>query len=173
MLTGRQSVRRRLRLRPAGLRRKVPPYARQELVGVEGLDDVVVRSHEKARGPETFDPDTGQEEHRKALAEQLLELAADFVAADSGELDVEDGATAKTVTVTTEATCAGGGGSTVSFSNTPLTDIDVSVDSQVPGGTSSTINCVPSGSAGSGDDISLSLDNLAPGTYTCTIVIDP
>ncbi|HSE81558.1 MAG TPA: hypothetical protein VLA87_07660 [Gaiellaceae bacterium] len=40
-----------------------------------------------------------------------------------------DGATAKTVTVTTEATCAGGGGNTVSFSNTPLTDIDVSVDS--------------------------------------------
>jgi hypothetical protein len=48
----------------------------------------------------------------------------------------------------------------------------VSVDSQVPGGTSSTIDCVLD-SAGPGDDVTLSLNDLEPGTVTCTIVIDP
>jgi hypothetical protein len=81
----------------------------------------------------------------------------------------------QTVTVDTEATCTDVPyvGEEVSFHNTPLTDITVTVDSQVAGGTSSTINCVPGGSAGPGDDISLSLTNREPGTYTCTIVIDP
>ena len=64
------------------------------------------------------------------------------------------------------------GGETVSFHNTPLTNLSVSVDSQVPGGTSSTIDCVVA-TAGPGDDIIASANNLVPGTYTCTIVIDP
>jgi hypothetical protein len=63
-------------------------------------------------------------------------------------------------------------GETVSFHNTPLTNLSVSVDSQVPGGTSSTIDCVVA-TAGPGDDITASANNLVPGTYTCTIVIDP
>jgi hypothetical protein len=29
------------------------------------------------------------------------------------------------------------------------------------------------GSAGPGDDVSLTLPDLVPGTYTCTIVVDP
>jgi len=49
----------------------------------------------------------------------------------------------KTVTVDNEAACGDNpyGGETVSFSNTPLTDITVSVDSQVDGGTASTMDC--------------------------------
>jgi hypothetical protein len=85
---------------------------------------------------------------------------------------VADGATAKTVAVTTEATCPGG--NTVDFSNTPLTNISVSVDSQVDGGTASTIDCGAGVvSTGPNGDGSTSRNDLVPGTYTCTIVIDP
>ena len=80
--------------------------------------------------------------------------------------------TSDTVTVTTESTCGDGNEAGVSFHNTPLTDITVSVDSQVPGGTSSTIDCTLD-SAGPGDDVSLTLSDLEPGTYSCTIVVDP
>jgi Prealbumin-like fold domain len=83
-----------------------------------------------------------------------------------------------TVVVDTEATCADNPfvGEPVTFHNTPLTDITVSVDSQVPGGTSSTIDCdpvTPGPDAGPGDDISHSLTNLEPQTVVCTIIIDP
>jgi uncharacterized surface anchored protein len=82
----------------------------------------------------------------------------------------------KSVTVDNTATCSDNpyGGETVSFNNTPLTDITVSVNSQVDGGTSSTINCVvASGSTGANGDGSVTASNLEPGTYVCTIVIDP
>jgi hypothetical protein len=82
------------------------------------------------------------------------------------------GPTAKTVSVTTKATCPGG--DTVSFHNTPLTNISVSVDSQVDGGTASTIDCGAGVvSTGPNGDGSTSRNDLEPGTYTCTIVIDP
>jgi len=80
----------------------------------------------------------------------------------------------KTVTVNNKATCGSGSEAGVSFHNTPLTNVAVSVDSQVDGGTASTIDCgagvvstEPNG------DGSASRNNLEPGTYTCTIVIDP
>jgi alpha/beta hydrolase fold/Prealbumin-like fold domain len=88
----------------------------------------------------------------------------------------------KQVTVDNTATCAGNpfGGETVSFHNTPLTNITTSVDSQVDGGTSSTITCVDSGnntvasgSTGTNGDGSATASNLEPGTYTCTVVVDP
>jgi hypothetical protein len=80
----------------------------------------------------------------------------------------------QTVTVDNTATCAGGGGESVSFSNTPLTNLTVSVDSQVDGGTASTIDCVlDSAATGPNGDGSLTLPDLEPGTYTCTVVIDP
>jgi hypothetical protein len=61
-----------------------------------------------------------------------------------------------------------------SFVNTPLTNLAVSVDSQIDGGTASTIDCVSANTAtGPNGDGSLALNNLVPGTYTCTIVIDP
>jgi hypothetical protein len=85
-----------------------------------------------------------------------------------------DQATTQSATVDNTATCSATpyAGETLNFGNTPLTNISVAVDSQVPGGTSSTIDCVVA-SAGPGDDISASANNLVPGTYTCTIVIDP
>ena len=83
-----------------------------------------------------------------------------------------------TVTVVAEATCSSGTKATATFHNTPLTDLTVSVNSQVPGGTGSTIDCVldsatvPAGSPANGDG-SLTLSDLEPGTYNCEIVIDP
>ena len=66
------------------------------------------------------------------------------------------------------------GGETASFSNTPLTDISVSVNSQVDGGTASTIDCDGvTAVTGANGDGSLSRLNLPPGTYTCVIVVDP
>jgi len=96
---------------------------------------------------------------------------------------VADGDTAKTVTVTTEADCGDGNEAEVSFHNTPLTDVTVSVDSQVDGGTASVIECtdldgnVYNASTGADGDGSLSVDDLLPTdpavTLTCTIIIDP
>ena len=113
----------------------------------------------------------------------LSSFAGDYTVTETVPVGyAADGATAKTVTVTSEATCAGGGGAPVSFSNTPLTDVTVSVDSQVDGGTASTIECVDdaappnsvaSGSTAANGDGSATASDLQPGTYTCTIVIDP
>lgn len=91
-----------------------------------------------------------------------------------------DGDTTKSVTVDNSATCTDDpyGGETVSFVNNPLTDITVTVDSQIVGGTASTISCdtdpVTSGStdAITGDG-SVTASDLVPGTYTCTVVVDP
>jgi hypothetical protein len=88
----------------------------------------------------------------------------------------------KSVTVDNTASCSDTPyvGETVSFHNTPLTDISTSVNSQVDGGTSSTISCVDagnntvaSGSTGANGDGSATATDLEPGTYTCTIVVDP
>ena len=92
-----------------------------------------------------------------------------------------DGATTKTVVVNNKASCTDSpySGETVAFGNTPLTNLSVSVDSQIDGGTASTIVCtgpdgqVASGSTGANGDGSASVSDLKPGTYTCTVVIDP
>jgi Prealbumin-like fold domain len=86
----------------------------------------------------------------------------------------------KDVTVDNTADCDDDpyGGETASFHNTPLTNLTVSVDSQVDGGTASTIDCVlastsvPATPPDNGDG-SLTLSDLQPGTYNCEIVIDP
>jgi hypothetical protein len=89
----------------------------------------------------------------------------------------------KTVSVTQASTCGDGKEAAVSFKNTPLTDITVSVDSKEPGGTGSTIDCdaaadppfektVPATAPDNGDG-SHTLSNKEPGTYTCVIVVDP
>ena len=61
-----------------------------------------------------------------------------------------DGDLAKPVTVDTDATCSGDPyvGETVSFSNTPLTDVSITINSQVDGGTASTVSCTPDGPNG-------------------------
>lgn len=88
---------------------------------------------------------------------------------------VADGATTKSVTVDNTAKCSDSpfGGESVAFGNTPLTNVSISVDSQVPGGTSSTISCDDGSSAAAGDDISLNITDAQPKTLVCTIVIDP
>ena len=83
-----------------------------------------------------------------------------------------------TVTVVNGTTCADANGVLASFENIPLTDITVSVDSQVDGGTSSTITCgsEPTVTTGANGDGSLTVSDLepnAPGGIVCTIVIDP
>ncbi|HEX6249738.1 MAG TPA: prealbumin-like fold domain-containing protein [Nocardioidaceae bacterium] len=91
----------------------------------------------------------------------------------------------KDVTVDNAATCSDDpfGGETVSFHNTPLTNVTVSVDSQVVGGTASTIECTDSegnpysGSTGANGDGSLTVSDLLPTdptvTLTCEITVDP
>ena len=83
----------------------------------------------------------------------------------------------KFVAVDNEATCGDDpyGGESRTFHNTPLTDITLSVDSQVDGGTASQVDCGggATGSTGANGDGSVSRNNLEPGTYTCTVVVDP
>jgi hypothetical protein len=78
----------------------------------------------------------------------------------------------------------GGASESITVNNTPKTNITVSVDSQVipdAGGTESTIECTPVDPPEDGQastdpatgDGSLTVNDLLPGTYTCTIVIDP
>lgn len=88
---------------------------------------------------------------------------------------VADGLVTQSVTVDQEGTCASGYES-VLFGNTPLTNLSIAVDSIVPGGTASSITCnayPPFYTDALTGDGTLSLSNLPPGTYTCTIVIDP
>jgi Prealbumin-like fold domain len=68
------------------------------------------------------------------------------------------------------------------FTDTPLTDITATATSEVPGGTQSTITCTGTStdnkttlnsSDGPKESASVSATKLHPGTYTCTIVIDP
>jgi hypothetical protein len=95
---------------------------------------------------------------------------------------VADGPLTKSVNVDNNATCADSpyGGETVSFSNTPLTDIEVTATSQVDGGTASQINCVNEADEDVGnsgpdfvDPATANANDLPPGTYTCTVEVDP
>jgi hypothetical protein len=82
----------------------------------------------------------------------------------------------KTVVVDNNATCDDDpfGGEEVAFHNTPLTNIVITVDSQIDGGTASTIDCdgTVSGTDPNGDG-GQTHNDLEPGTYTCTVVVDP
>jgi hypothetical protein len=70
-------------------------------------------------------------------------------------------------------------GETHTITNIPLTDLTVSVNSQITGGTASKITCTgltpdPADPTPNGfDDTSETVVGLEPGTYTCTVVIDP
>jgi hypothetical protein len=78
-------------------------------------------------------------------------------------------------TVSSEATCSTGSRPLAEFHNMPLTNVRVEVDSQVPGGTASVIDCGPDGSASTGADGDgfLAIPNKQPSVVTCTITIDP
>ncbi|GAA1060316.1 hypothetical protein GCM10009573_17420 [Agromyces bracchium] len=70
-------------------------------------------------------------------------------------------------------------GAVKTFANMPLTNFTITVDSQIDGGTASTIDCDAAAdppyeaTTGANGDGSLSKSNLQPGTYTCVIIIDP
>jgi Prealbumin-like fold domain len=89
-----------------------------------------------------------------------------------------DPITEQDATVDNKAACADAPfvGEELTFDNVPLTDVTVSVDSLIPGGTASTISC-DDGTTGSTDAItgdgSATASDLEPGTLVCTIVIDP
>jgi hypothetical protein len=83
----------------------------------------------------------------------------------------------QTGTVVEDTTCVTA--TPVTFTNVPLTNITVSVDSQIPGGTASTIDCDAAAdppfdfTTPAGGDGSFSLNDKVPGTYVCTIIVDP
>lgn len=86
----------------------------------------------------------------------------------------------KTVTVDNGATCSEPfTGETVHFNNVPLSNITVSFESQVEGATVAKISCADlladpeDETPDVFDDVSETYYDLLPGTYTCTVVIDP
>ena len=91
-----------------------------------------------------------------------------------------DDPNAESVTVSQSSTCGDGHEATFSANDTPLTDISANASSEVVGATNSTIKCVDSSTAdigtspqGPGDPVTVTANGLKPGTYTCTITIDP
>jgi Prealbumin-like fold domain len=98
-----------------------------------------------------------------------------------------DDATAHTVTVDNAAKCSDATyvGESISFTDTPLTDLTVNVKSEASGGTKSSITCTgpspgtgnignsPQPASGLGDPETVTANGLKPGTYSCTVVIDP
>lgn len=86
-----------------------------------------------------------------------------------------DDPTTHTVTVDNVATCGSGNEETISFSDTPLSKIVCSFESLAEGNpTSATIICTGDSMAEPlPEGTPKVLDDLPPGTYSCTIVIDP
>jgi hypothetical protein len=107
-----------------------------------------------------------------------LVLGSYTVEETSGPTGYQMDADVETANVAAAGTCPSGS-VTVSFENQPLTDITVSVNSQVTGGTISNISCTgisptpADGTPAAFDDTSETYEDLVEGTYTCTIVIDP
>jgi hypothetical protein len=90
-----------------------------------------------------------------------------------------DSTNPQTTTVGTNTTCSGSP-NTLSFKNTPLSTITLGFHSLAGAGvTSATVQCTGEGSAANlpEGDATKTLGNgtstLRPGTYTCTVVIDP
>jgi len=98
-----------------------------------------------------------------------------------------DDATIHNVTVDNNATCADAtfGGEALSFTDTPLSKITVTFESLAGlGVTAASIVCADSGGTIAAvsengaadpafDDTNEAFTNLVPGTYTCTVVVDP
>jgi hypothetical protein len=91
-----------------------------------------------------------------------------------------DDTAGETVSVTASGTCGSGNEATISFSDTPLSEIQVQFRSLAGADvTKASIDCgtAPVSENGSADpafdDTDETITNLAPGTYTCTVVVDP
>ena len=86
----------------------------------------------------------------------------------------------KDVTPIAAASCTSGTPDGVTFTDSPLTDVSVNASSEVPGATNTTIKCVDATSTdignspqGPSDPVTVTANGLKPGTYTCTITVDP
>jgi hypothetical protein len=85
----------------------------------------------------------------------------------------------KDVKVTQAASCTSGTPDEVSFTDSPLTDISANATSEIAGATNSTIVCKDANgntvadSGAAADPANASATGLKPGSYTCTVVIDP
>jgi hypothetical protein len=101
-----------------------------------------------------------------------------------------DDSSGNSVVVNNNAECSDDpyGGETIPFTDTPLTDLVITATSQVSGGTASSIQCTdgaadafpgtdigdsPVGDPTPVDPAEVNATDLAPGTYTCQVVIDP
>jgi prealbumin domain-containing protein len=91
-----------------------------------------------------------------------------------------DDSSVHVVAVSVNQDCSGiSAAQALQFNDTPLTDITATAHSEAPGGTSSDITCVDASNTGvgnspqSGENPAVAANGLAPGTYTCTIVVDP
>jgi hypothetical protein len=99
----------------------------------------------------------------------VVETLPPGYAADEADLTKE-------VTPDNSASCSASPyvGETVTFRNTPLTDVQIKVTSQVTGGTSNTVDCTGTSLDDTdGGNVDKTATNLQPSTIICTIVIDP
>ena len=114
----------------------------------------------------------------------ISSIAGDYMVTEMVPAGYVSDDASKDVTVTLGDGCEGEDDSvSVDFLNTPLTDLTVSVDSQIEGGTFSSIECDATTEDPDTDmDVDLSdlqedpvveIPDLEPGTYTCVVVIDP
>jgi hypothetical protein len=78
----------------------------------------------------------------------------------------------QSVTITADTTCASSP-ATASVVDQPLTTITVYTTPVNGGTTQSTVKCAGESSESSADGTGHTTGNLTPGTYTCTVVIDP
>lgn len=84
------------------------------------------------------------------------------------------------VLVNMGATCSSGSPATIMVQDVPLTDLTITATSEATGGTNSQITCKDSSSNNVGNSPSsnqpsanVTANGLKPGTYTCTVVVDP
>jgi hypothetical protein len=88
------------------------------------------------------------------------------------------GAVDSTVVITAGTTCGGTGAEaplSVKVVDQPLTTITVSTTPQVAGTTESTVQCTPASATGDANPVATphTTNAVVPGTYICTVVIDP
>lgn len=91
-----------------------------------------------------------------------------------------DNTSAQSVTISQNSTCGDGNEASKTFTDTPLTDIVAKASSEAVGGTKSTVTCVDASNAnignspqGNTETAQVTANGVTPGTYTCTIVVDP
>jgi len=91
-----------------------------------------------------------------------------------------DDTSAQSVAVSQNSTCGDGKEATRTFTDTPLTDVLASATSEASGGTQSTVTCVDAANKAIGNSpqglaetAEVTANGLKPGTYTCTIFVDP